>query len=387
MNTTIPPAKIYQYLLIGVILILGWTLWKELNFLFPSFLGAVALYILLKDPMAWLMKQKHMKDWIASLILMLVTVVILVVPLWFIIKLLIEKAQPLIQSPEFFTDIFAKINAYLKDELGLAVLSQDTLQKFSGTLTNFAQKTLSGTLNTVLVLVFMYTFLFFMMVNSRKMERFVQNNLPFSDVNRQKLLNEVTRMVRSNSITIPTVAFLQGSVALIGYLVFGIREPWLLGVLTAISSMIPVVGAMLVYLPVVIYTLATGSFGPGIGLMIWCFVLVGSVDNVARFMLQKKLANVHPLITILGVILGTKLFGLIGLIFGPLTITLFVALIKIYFNEFGNIGRKEGHAGMGAQGHKEGHEGTGAQGLREGHEGTGAQGHKDAPAEPVTSNQ
>ncbi len=389
MNSIIPPVKIYQYLLIGIILILAWTLWKELSFLFPSFLGAVALYILLKDPMAWLMKQKHMKDWVASVLLMLVTVVILVVPLWFIIKLLIEKAQPLIQSPEFFTDIFAKINSYLKDELGLAVLSQETLQKFSGTLTNFAQKTLSGTLTTVLVLVFMYTFLFFMMVNSRKMEKFIRQKLPFSDVNRQKLLNEVTRMVRSNSITIPTVAFLQGSVALIGYLVFGIREPWLLGVLTAISSMIPVVGAMFVYLPVVIYTLATGSFGPGIGLMIWCFVLVGSVDNVARFILQKKLANVHPLITILGVILGTKLFGLIGLIFGPLTITLFVALVKIYYNEFGDIGYTwaQGHGGTGAQGHKEGHEGKGAQGHKEGHEGTGAQGHKDAPAEPVTSNQ
>ena len=101
--------------------------------------------------------------------------------------------------------------------------------------------------------------------------------------------------------------------------------------------MIPVIGALLVYLPVVIYTLATGSFGAGIGLGLWCFILVGSVDNVARFMLQRKLANIHPLITILGVILGTKLFGLIGLIFGPLTITLFVVLIKIYFNEFGNL--------------------------------------------------
>jgi predicted PurR-regulated permease PerM len=169
------------------------------------------------------------------------------------------------------------------------------------------------------------------------LEVFLQRNLPFNQVNKGKVLNEVTRMVRSNAITIPTVAFLQGTVALIGYLVFGINEALLLGVLTAISSMIPILGAMLIYLPVVIYTMATGDFGPGIGLALWCFILVGSVDNVARFMLQKKLANVHPIITILGVILGTKLFGLIGLIFGPLTITLFVVLLKVYFSEFGNL--------------------------------------------------
>jgi predicted PurR-regulated permease PerM len=287
--------------------------------------------------MFWLIKKRNMKDWVAALLLMLSTVVILVVPLWFIIKLLIIKVEPLLTTPEFFTDIFKQINTYLNEELGLAVLTQETLMKMSGKLTAFAQDILSGTLRQVAILIFMYTFLFFIMVNGRRLEIFLKRNLPFNQENKVKVLNEVTRMVRSNAITIPTVAFLQGTVAFIGYMIFGVHESLLLGVLTAISSMIPIVGALLVYLPVVFFTLATESVAAGIGLALWCFILVASVDNVARFMLQKKLANVHPIITILGVILGTKLFGLIGLIFGPLTITLFVVLVKIYFNEFGNL--------------------------------------------------
>ena len=337
MSNTIHPSKIYQYALIGVILIMAWVLWKELHFLFPSFLGAIALYILLKDPMVWLTRQRFLRDWSAALILMLGTMVIIVVPTWLIIKLLIIKVEPLLSTPEFFTDIFNQINTYLNDELGWAILTQDTLMKFSGKLTSFAQEVLSGTLRQVTILLFMYLFLFFILINGRKLELFLRRNLPFSLENKDKVLNEVTRMVRSNAITIPSVALLQGSVAFIGYWLFGINEPVLLGVLTAISSMIPLVGAMLVYLPVVVYTLATGSFGPGIGLGLWCFILVGSVDNVARFTLQKRLANVHPIITILGVIVGAKLFGLIGLIFGPLTITMFVVLVKVYFNEFGNM--------------------------------------------------
>lgn len=337
MNNTIHPSKIYQFILIGVIFLLGWVLWKELNFLFPSLLGAIALYILLKDPMFWLIRQKHLKDWLAALILMLGTVVIIVVPTWFIIKLLIIKVEPLMSSPDFFTDIFKQINTYLNEELGLSVLTQETLMKMSGKLTAFAQEILSGTLRQVVILLFMYLFLFFIMVNGRKLELFLHRNLPFTVENRDKVLNEVTRMVRSNAITIPSVAFLQGTVALIGYIIFGVNEPLLLGVLTAISSMVPVIGALLVYLPVVIFTMASGSVAAGIGLALWCFILVGSVDNVARFVLQKKLAGVHPIITILGVIVGTKLFGLIGLIFGPLTITLFVVLVKVYFNEFGNL--------------------------------------------------
>ncbi len=337
MSDTVPPSKIYQFILIGVILMVAWVLWNQLNFLFPSVLGAVALYILLKGPMAWMMKTRHMKDWMAAGILMILTALLIVIPSWFIIRLLIIKARPFIESPEFFTDIFNQIHAYLRDELGISIIPEDMLMNFTSRLTDFAQQALSGTLMTFLILAFMYLFLFFMMVNSRKMELYIRKNLPFKEVNKQKLLNEVTRMVKSNSITIPSVAVLQGLVAMIGYIIFGASEPVLLGVLTAISSMIPVVGAMLVYLPVVIYILATGSFGPGIGLMIWCFVLVGSVDNVARWILQRKLANVHPLITILGVIVGTKLFGLIGLIFGPLMISMFVVLVRIYFNEFGEI--------------------------------------------------
>lgn len=337
MKNTIHPSKIYQFILIGVIMILAWVLWKELNFLFPSLLGAIALYILLKDPMVWLMKRKHMKDWMAATLLIMATMVIIVVPVWFIIKLLIIKIQPLVSSPDFFTDFFKQINTYLNDQLGLTLLTQDSLMKMSGKLTAFAQDILSGTLLQVAILVFMYIFLFFMMINGRRMELFLHRTMPFSRENTGKIMDEVIRMVRSNAITIPSVAFLQGSVALIGYIIFGIHEPLLLGVLTAISSMVPVIGALFVYLPVVIYTLATGSLGEGIGLGLWCFILVGSVDNVARFLLQRKLADVHPIITILGVIVGAKLFGLIGLIFGPLMITLFVVLVKIYFNEFGNL--------------------------------------------------
>jgi len=337
MNNAIHPTKVYQMVLLGLIVFLAWTIWSELGFMFPSLLGAIALYVLLIGPMMWMVRDRGMKDWLAALILMLTSAAVIIVPVWFIIKLLLNKAAPLVNSTDFFLDAFEKMNAYLMQELNLNLLTEERLLKISEMLTTVAQDLLSGTFKTGAILVFMFLFLFFMLVNSRKMMILVRRYLPFKESNNQKLIKEVERMVKSNSITIPTVAFLQGTAALAGYLIFGIREAMLLGVLTAISSVIPVAGAMLVYLPVAIYTMATGDVWPGIGMALWGFIIVGSVDNVARFILQKRLANVHPLITILGVILGTKLFGLIGIIFGPLTISLFVILVRIYFNEFGNI--------------------------------------------------
>jgi len=79
---------------------------------------------------------------------------------------------------------------------------------------------------------------------------------------------------------------------------------------------------------------AQGHTGKGIAMAIWGFGLVGLVDNLFRFLLNKRLGNIHPLITIFGVILGVQLFGFIGLIFGPLLISMFILLLRIYSSEF-----------------------------------------------------
>ena len=104
--------------------------------------------------------------------------------------------------------------------------------------------------------------------------------------------------------------------------------------LTAVCSVIPLVGPSIVWVPLSIYTLSQGQQWQGIGVALWGFIAIGSVDNIARFILQKRLADVHPLITILGVLMGIGLFGFIGIIFGPILISMFILLVRIYNDEF-----------------------------------------------------
>jgi predicted PurR-regulated permease PerM len=141
-------------------------------------------------------------------------------------------------------------------------------------------------------------------------------------------------MVKSNAIGIPLIAFVQGVVALIGYLIIGIKEPFFWFGVTCIAAMLPVVGAALAYVPIAIILFANDQTGKGVAMLIFGFGIIGTVDNVLRFTLLKKLGNVHPLTTVFGVIIGLKVFGFIGLIFGPLLISLFMLLLKIYSNEF-----------------------------------------------------
>ena len=180
----------------------------------------------------------------------------------------------------------------------------------------------------------MYFILYFMLVNGRNMEDSLYEYIPLKDGNVELIGKEVKRMVVSNTIAIPLIAFIQGFVGLIGYLIIGISEPFLWFVATSLTAMLPIVGAALVYVPLTIMLLVQGHIGKGIAMGLWGFLLIGLVDNLFRFMLNKKLGDIHPLITVFGVIVGIQLFGFIGLIFGPLLISMFILLLQIYSNEF-----------------------------------------------------
>jgi predicted PurR-regulated permease PerM len=127
---------------------------------------------------------------------------------------------------------------------------------------------------------------------------------------------------------------LQGTIAFFAYLALGVNDPGFWFVVTCIASMMPVVGAALAYVPVAILLFAAGMNIRGLIMLIYGFGVVSTVDSIFRFWLQKRIGNVHPMITAFGVILGLSLFGFIGLIFGPILISLFLLLIRIYSNEF-----------------------------------------------------
>ena len=177
-----------------------------------------------------------------------------------------------------------------------------------------------------------------MLTRINDMELWLRRNMPLKHSNVSIVIKEIKQVIYSNAVGIPIVAIVQGLAGMLGYFIFGSAEFLLMGVLTGICSIIPVVGSLLIWLPLAIYEMSQGRTWPGIGIVIWGLVVIGSVDNIARFMLQKRMSDTHPLITIFGVIIGVNLFGFLGVIFGPLMLSIFILLIKVYIDEFGRAG-------------------------------------------------
>jgi predicted PurR-regulated permease PerM len=206
----------------------------------------------------------------------------------------------------------------------------DNLQAW---LTKISASLLSGTLNVVTIIFSMYFILYFMLTNPKKFEGILKAIVPFKRTNTQLIGDKIVSMVIANAVGIPVVALGQAIIALIGYFILGAPSPMLLFALTFITSMIPIVGAAIIYVPVGIFMMASGD-NNGLWMIIYCVVIVGLTDNILRFTLLKKLEDIHPLNTVFGIILGLEIFGFMGLVFGPILVSITLLLIQIYRNEF-----------------------------------------------------
>jgi predicted PurR-regulated permease PerM len=338
----IPNNAIRQVLILATIIALGIVLFNQLKTLIPAFLGAYTLYVLLRKWMFILQGRYKWKKSLSAALLMLLSFLIILMPIFLVANMLttkitffMEHSQEVLSSIQSFVE---KIETQYK----IQILTSANLEKITAWGGDTLPKILGATFDTLTTIVIMYFILYFMLVDGRKMESNFYDWVPLKDENTLLLRKELNTMVYSNAIGIPLIAILQGIVGLIGYLILGVEEPWFWFVITCITSMLPVLGAAIAYIPVSLLFFANGDNGKGLIMLIYGLGIIGTVDNLFRFIVLKRLGDVHPLITGFGVIIGVGLFGFIGLIFGPILISLFLVLIKIYANEFNIEKRSEG---------------------------------------------
>ena len=201
-------------------------------------------------------------------------------------------------------------------------------------LTAFIPTVLNSTANILSNLAIMLFVLYYMLYNGRALERMLNRLIPLKQENINMLASETKKLVRANALGIPLISIIQGLTATLGYFIFGVNEWALWGFLTGVFAFFPVVGTMVIWVPLVLYTYAIGDTWQATGLLLYSVLVTGNVDYIARITLLKRMGDVHPVITILGVIVGLGLFGFIGLIFGPLLVNYIIVLFKIYMNEF-----------------------------------------------------
>ncbi len=269
-------------------------------------------------------------------------VVILIAAAFVIIPLIFLSIQIVQESTDLYHNIMSGQGGYLKTLIAaVEKLIQHYLPHFSIDLKIYAEEFLnwivdnfgsfiSGTAQVLLDIFLIIIALFFFLRDGNKFREAFISLCPLDDVYDREIIDRVAVTVNSAMKGTFFIAFIQGFFVGLGLMIFGIPSPVLWGCLAAVCSLIPGVGTALVIAPAVVYLVITGQMGFAVGLAAWGILVVGLSDNFLIPYFYKKGTEIHSLFILFSVLGGLVSFGPVGFLLGPIILSLFFSLSRVY---------------------------------------------------------
>jgi predicted PurR-regulated permease PerM len=288
---------------------------------------------------------------LASVTTLLLMIVVVLIPLMLLVGLIVGQAIDVghtvtpwikqnLEQPDMLTDYLQQLPFYDYIEPYRGIVLEKAGQ-LVGTVSNWivgglSQATL-GTANFLfMTFVFLYTLYFFQM-DGVKLIKKILYYLPLNSDDESLMLNKFTSVTRATLKGTLMIGLLQGGLAGGAFAVAGIDNVVFWGTVMAVLSAIPSIGSALVWIPASIILIMQGSVAGGVGLMVFCGLIVGSLDNFLRPILVGKDTKMHELMIFFGTLGGILMFGIAGIFIGPLIASLFITIWELYgiaFNDY-----------------------------------------------------
>ncbi len=213
----------------------------------------------------------------------------------------------------------------------------DVTQRLGRFLIDSVATATAGTALFLFHLFVMLYAMYFFLIYGRTILDQILYYMPLSGADKELMLGKFVSVSRAAVKGTLVIGVVQGGLAGIAFAVVGIKGAFFWGTVMMVLSIIPAVGTALVWIPAVIYLLATGQVGVGIGLAIWCGGVVGTADNFLRPRLIGKDTKMPDLLVLLSTLGGLSLFGAVGIIIGPIVAALFITVWEMYGTSFKDV--------------------------------------------------
>lgn len=332
MSTSVFNKKERNIITLIILIILSAILIYAVRGIVGALLGTFVMYTLFRPMNIWLVDHLRWKRPLAAVTIIIVSFVIIVLPFLGIGTMLFRKAMELLANPEWITNLVSTIDAFAGDKLGQPDLIQEQLEKSATYVGGILTSLVSGAAGLFLDITVMYFLLYFMFCHYRSFERGLLRYSPFEVQNAVLFGVELRNITYSNVVGQTFIALVQGASLSLGFWVFGFSDPIFWGVICAVLSFIPLLGPPLIFVPAAVLAFSQGDNIAAIGLLVYGFVVVINIDNVLRLIIAKRVGDIHPIITVVGVIIGIPLFGVMGLVYGPLLLSYFLITVRLYEN-------------------------------------------------------
>lgn len=332
MTNIYTPQQQRVLLITSLIIIAGFILFGLSGYI-SAFLGAGILYVVFRP---WFTALAIKRNWNRSLVtslLIIFSVVVIILPFLTLSLLLIDRIQYYSQHTEDILNLVKKA----EELTGYKITSQQNIQAILRQGGSYASKLLpslaGGALDFIVILGLMLFTMYFMFVQQESFQKGLQKYLPFKRDTQKELGESLKNNVNANVLGQALVSLVQGVLTGVTLWIFGVPDSLFWGTVAFFMAFIPVLGTPLVWGPAGLIQLSQGNTGQGAGILIVGVIVIINIDNLLRIMLAKRMGDIHPLVTLAGIVLGVPIFGILGLVVGPLLLSYFIVLIKVFERE------------------------------------------------------
>jgi len=303
------------------------------------FILSAAFAVVLYPIYFWIKKHIYKeKSWIASFLTIVIFLIGLCIPLFLVGTAVFNQTQDAYYSivanggaDRFIEKVDGSVNRILPEGFSFdtRLKIENLMGSFAGNLASF----FTSTFNTVIMFTIMILTLFYMLKDGEKWKKGLISLLPLSDSNAEEIIHSlkgsINRVLKGSFI----IAIAQGILAWIGYTIFGVPHAAIWAVVAGIASFVPTLGTSLVSIPAVIYLFLSGMQLQAVGLLAWAALLISTIDNLLNPYIISKDTEIPSLFILFSILGGISLIGPIGILIGPLVLSLLYSLVSIYKKE------------------------------------------------------
>lgn len=297
-----------------------------------------------------LTKKLGGRETLASILTILAIILLVLIPLTVLIALVVTQAiaigqsvtpwvQGFINQPTTMTTYLEKI-PYYQEILPYRDLIIQKAGELVGTVSRFLIDSLSSftkiTVDAIFSSIIMLYVMFYFLTMGDLLLQKILFFLPLDDLNEQRLLYRFTSVTRATIKGTLIIGIIQGTVCGIAFAIAGIDGPVFWGTLMAVMSIVPAFGTAIIWFPALLILALAGNFTGVIVLAVLCGAVAGNLDNIVRPRLVGKDTEMHDLFVLFGTLGGLSMFGLLGIIIGPIVAALFITIWEIYGVVFKN---------------------------------------------------
>lgn len=322
-----------KFSMIIIILVLGILAFLVIRPVLMSIVAALILAYLFMPLQKRVVRLIGNKSFSASVVLIILLVVI-IIPTWFLIPIIVEQIFQMFRYSQtldiqkILITLFPTASDQFSVQAGVAVNS------FITKISAAALNSLVGVFLDVPMIslhLFIICFIFFFALRDHEeLKEFVTGISPFAPAKEKILVKHFRDITDSVIYGQIIIGLVQGALAGIGFLIFGVKNALVLTIFATLLSITPIVGPFIVWVPISIYLFTTGSSGVALGYLLYNLIIVSTVDNVLRSYLVSRRTNLSPAVILIGMMGGIFIFGIMGLILGPLILAYFLVFLKSY---------------------------------------------------------